>query len=136
MQIGNQHLEIHYDLATLIKRDPERLEEALALYDKSLRVRPDHLEAFLYRGEVLMRLNRSAEAIQSFEMAVNKHPESADAYYNLAAALRKNGRKTEAEKMYRKAHSLSSGHVHTLMALAALLTETNQRKKLKEAEQL
>jgi tetratricopeptide (TPR) repeat protein len=58
-----------------------RNEDLLALADYSLERTPNSEEALLWRGWALYRLNRKAEALDSFNQALEEHPEYADAIY-------------------------------------------------------
>ena len=56
------HLTVLLSLAGLVSRDPARLEEADALYREAISVRADYTQAYINRGDVLIRLNRTREA--------------------------------------------------------------------------
>ena len=49
-------------IAFLMRRDPSRLEEADALYREAISMRADYVQAYINRGDVLLKLNRSDEA--------------------------------------------------------------------------
>ena len=44
------------------RRDPSRLEEADSLYQQAISMRSDYVQAYINRGDVLLKLNRSDEA--------------------------------------------------------------------------
>ena len=46
----------------ITRRDPSRLEEADALYREAISMRADYVQAYINRGDVLLKLNRSDEA--------------------------------------------------------------------------
>ena len=82
----------------------EAQEEALKYYDKFVRFRPDDERAALSRAELLVRMDRIDEALDAYEDAVDRWPDSAlalNAYgYTLAD---RTDRYREAEKLIRKA---------------------------------
>ena len=43
-------------------RDPSRLEEADSLYQQAISMRSDYVQAYINRGDILLKLNRSDEA--------------------------------------------------------------------------
>ncbi len=82
----------------------DRQEEALKLYDKALRYRPDEERMALGRAELLLRMDRLDEAVAAYADAVERWPDSAmalNAYgYTLADRTE---RFREAEKLIRRA---------------------------------
>jgi tetratricopeptide (TPR) repeat protein len=82
----------------------DELEEALQLYDKFVRFRPDDERAALSRAELLLRMDRTDEALAAYDDAVGRWPKSAmalNAYgYTLAD---RTDRYRQAEKLIRKA---------------------------------
>jgi tetratricopeptide (TPR) repeat protein len=57
----------------------DRLDEALASFDETLMLKPDHAGALLNRAQVLQKLKRGREAIASFDQAFALAQPSADA---------------------------------------------------------
>ena len=51
-------------------RELKRFEEALASYDRALKVRPDFAEALFNRGDTLHELGRFEEALASYDRAL------------------------------------------------------------------
>ena len=82
----------------------DRYEDALKLYDKAMRYRPDDERTALGRAELLLRMGRLDEAIDAYAEAVERWPDSAmalNAYgYTLADRTE---RYREAEKLIRRA---------------------------------
>ena len=58
-----------------------RNEDLLALADYSLERTPNSEEGLLWRGWALYRLERKTEALESFNKALEEHPDYADAVY-------------------------------------------------------
>ena len=61
---------LYYSNLGIALRNQQRFEEALAMYDKALRRKPDHLEAHLNRGLTLLALRRPHDAITAFGAAL------------------------------------------------------------------
>ena len=122
-RVPPSHINVYYNLANLVKLNPARLQEAYSLYEQAISMKPGFVEAHMNKGDLLLRLNRTEEAMRSFEAALKHNPHYTDAYYNLGTSLMQMGRRRDAELNYRRALSLDSTHVHTLLALAALLQE-------------
>ncbi|MDH3861516.1 MAG: tetratricopeptide repeat protein, partial [Gammaproteobacteria bacterium] len=82
----------------------ENYDEALKLYDKVVSYQPDDEYSALGRSELLLRMGRLDEALESYSDAVRRWPKSAmalNAYgYTLAD---RTDRYREAEKLIRKA---------------------------------
>ena len=64
-------------------KDESRLLEADSLYRQALSMRSDYTQAYINRGDVLLRLNRSREAQQQYETALTYEPDNPDIHYNL-----------------------------------------------------
>ena len=61
-----------------------RAEELLTLAEYALTVTPNSEEALLWKGWALYRLNRRAEALSSFQAALEYHPGYSDAEYAIS----------------------------------------------------
>jgi tetratricopeptide (TPR) repeat protein len=61
---------LYYSNLAVALRNQQRFEEALALYDKALRRKPDYLEAHVNRGLTLLALRRSLDAVAAFGAAL------------------------------------------------------------------
>ncbi|MDJ0708936.1 MAG: tetratricopeptide repeat protein [Woeseiaceae bacterium] len=82
----------------------EENDDALKLYDKALRDRPDSERAALSRAELLLTMDRLDDAVAAYAEAARRFPKSAMSLnaYGYTLADRTN-RYTEAEKLIRKA---------------------------------
>ena len=76
------------NLANLLARNRSRLEEADALYRQAIGMRADYTQAYINRGDVLIKLNRTQEARHVYETALTYDSHNPDIYYNVSARLR------------------------------------------------
>ncbi|XP_006818380.1 protein O-mannosyl-transferase TMTC3-like [Saccoglossus kowalevskii] len=87
-RIAPNHLNVYLNLANLIKDEPGRLIEADNLYKKAITMRPDFVQAYINRGDVLLKLNRSDDAVDNYMTALKYEKDNADIYYNLGVVLK------------------------------------------------
>jgi tetratricopeptide (TPR) repeat protein len=73
-----------------------RFDEALACYDRALRMRSDHAEALSNRGATLKELKRFEEALANLDRALALRPHLAETLSNRCDVLRKLRRFDEA----------------------------------------
>lgn len=88
-RIAPNHLNVFLNLANLISRNHTRLEEADLLYRQAISMRADYTQAYINRGDVLMKLNRTEEAREVYERALLYESDNADIYYNVCEAINK-----------------------------------------------
>lgn len=100
--------EPYVGLAGLYERRGN-LAQARDLYRKAVANAPDDALARTSLGINLAQEGFLDEAIVHFEEAVRIDPDSADAHFNLAQALLKQHRESEAEEHLHKARSLAAG---------------------------
>ncbi len=81
----------------------QKLDEAMAHYEKCLELKPEFVQARYNLGVVLRDLDRTDEAIALFEQVLREEPNYAEAYNNLGVIADKFGRIEEAEAYYRRA---------------------------------
>lgn len=87
----------------------QRLDEALASYDKALALRPTFSEAFNNRGTLLKELKRFDEALASYTKAISLRPTYSQAFNNRGTLLRELKRFDEALTNYEHALALEPG---------------------------
>nr|NVI79232.1 putative transmembrane and TPR repeat-containing protein CG4050-like protein [Cucujiformia] len=61
-RIAPNHLNVFVNLANLISKNSTRLEEADMLYRQAISMRADYTQAYINRGDILIKLNRTREA--------------------------------------------------------------------------
>ena len=63
--------------------DPlDRLDDALASFDRAIALKPSYAEAFINRANALRMLDRFGEAVTSFDRAIALKPGNPEAFTN------------------------------------------------------
>jgi Flp pilus assembly protein TadD len=89
--------QLHFDLAvvsTHLKHVPEATRE----YEKTLELDPNHFQANLMYGQLLLLEGHPDAALPKLSRAAELDPESAEAHGFLAVAYQRLGRAQEAER--------------------------------------
>lgn len=68
----------------------------LQLYRTAISMRSDYTQAYINRGDVLMRMNRVKDAEEQYQMALRYEDDNPDIYYNLGVVRLEQGRKQQA----------------------------------------
>ncbi len=110
-----------YNLGNTL-RDLNRLDEALASYDRALALRPN-VETWGNRGSVLQELGRPDEAIVSFDRALAMNPLHATSLFNRANALGNLRRYADALAGYDRVLALKPDHAAALNGRGIMLQE-------------
>ena len=87
--------ELYSQLADILA-DDGNVEDAIAQYEKAVRLQPNFLQCFVKLGSLYMSQGNFSIAAELFNKAAAINDEIADAYIGLAAALKKTGDKTAA----------------------------------------
>ena len=74
-----------------------RLEEAAAVLDRALRLKPDFAEGHSNLGCVFFNQGNYDQAVASYQQALRLKPDSADAHNGLASSLKEQGKLDEAD---------------------------------------
>ena len=83
-RIAPNHLNVFLNLANLIAKNFTRLEEADLLYRQAISMRADYTQAYINRGDILIKLNRTKEAQEVYERALLYDSNNPDIYYNVS----------------------------------------------------
>lgn len=83
-RIAPNHLNVFLNLANLISKNHTRLEEADMLYRQAISMRSDYTQAYINRGDILIKLNRTREAQEVYERALLYDSTNPDIYYNVS----------------------------------------------------
>lgn len=127
-RIAPSHLNVFLNLANLISRNGTRLEEADALYRQAIGMRADYIQAYINRGDILIKLNRTHEAQEVYEKALQFDNSNPDIYYNLGVVYLEQSKVAEALAYFDKALELDSEHEQALMNSAILIQESGNPK--------
>ena len=77
-RIAPQHLSVFLNLGNLMAKDPNRLEEADSLYKQAISMRNDYVQAYINRGDVLIKMGKAEEAYKVYEQALVFEPDNPD----------------------------------------------------------
>lgn len=100
-----------------------RLDEAEALYRKTLSVRPKEADALSLLASLYQQRGNFKPAIPLLQAAITLQPERADYHSNLGSAQRSAGERDKAIASFRKAISLQPGHLEAQFNLAMTLLD-------------
>lgn len=125
-RIAPQHLSVFLNLGNLMAKDPARLQEADALYRQAISMRTDYVQAYINRGDVLIKLGKPEEALQVYEKALSFEPDNADLHYNLGVVYIELGHPQRALNRFSQALAADPDHIQSLMNSAILMQETGQ----------
>ncbi|XP_003739935.1 protein O-mannosyl-transferase TMTC3 [Galendromus occidentalis] len=127
-RIAPNYLNVFLNLANLYARNSSRLEEADALYRQAISMRADYIQAYINRGDVLIKLNRTQEAWHVYERALELDKSNPDIYYNMGVVLIELGKPTQALQYFEEALRVSPDHEQALMNSAILIQESGNAK--------
>nr|XP_061825330.1 protein O-mannosyl-transferase TMTC3-like [Nerophis lumbriciformis] len=133
-RVAPNHLNVYINLANLIRANQSRLEEADQLYRQAISMRPDFKQAYISRGELLLKMNKLTEARDAYLRALDLDGTNADLWYNLAIVNIEMKEPSEALKNFQHALSLSPRHKLALFNSALLMQESGEPKFWAEAK--
>src|SRR5204863_2499207 len=84
-----------------------RLDEAIDFVKRALKLAPHNADAWNNLGNMLLAGNNEKAAEFAYTYATNQKPDYAEAWYNLANLLRRQRRRNEAVKCYRRVIELN-----------------------------
>lgn len=97
-----------------------RLDEAAKLNDEILRSNPRNVDALVYKGQVQLRKNDAAGAVQSLQSALHEDSDNAVAHYQLGLAYQQQHDAGRAESEWREAVRIQPSLTDAQRSLAAL----------------
>lgn len=127
-RIAPQHLSVFLNLGNLMAKDPERLEEADGLYRQAIAMRTDYVQAYINRGDVLIKMGRAQEAFQVYQDALKFEPDNPDLHYNLGVVLIELGDPNKALEMFNNALHVDAEHLQSMMNSAILMQESGRKE--------
>jgi tetratricopeptide (TPR) repeat protein len=98
-----------------------RLDDALAVFDKAVQLRPDDPELWKQLGGALVRLNRPAEALATYQHVLKLDPGHCDAAYASGLLFLQMERFEEALAQFNLCSELQPNHTATLFQRARTL---------------
>jgi protein O-GlcNAc transferase len=103
-----------------------RPAEAMAQYDRALKLKTDFFEALFNRGNLLLEMSRTQDALADFDRVVAFRPDVPGVWNNRGTALRRLRRHEEALASYDRAVALAPAHVNALTNRAIALFDLRQ----------
>lgn len=122
-RIAPNSLNLFLNLGNLVARNSSRLEEANNLYMKAIAMRSDYVQAYINRGDVLLRMNKSEEALQTYQEALKYDQNNADIHYNLAVVALEQKNPKLGMSYLDKALEINPNHPEALLNSAILIQE-------------
>ncbi|KAG9335877.1 hypothetical protein JZ751_003534 [Albula glossodonta] len=132
-RVAPNHLNVYINLANLIRANESRLEEADQLYRQAISMRPDFKQAYISRGELLLKMNKPTEARDAYLRALELDRTNADLWYNLAIVSIEMKDPSEALKHFNQALELNPRHKLALFNSALLMQESGEPRFRPEA---
>lgn len=132
-RVAPNHLNVYINLANLIRANESRLEEADQLYRQAISMRPDFKQAYISRGELLLKMNKPTEARDAYLRALELDRTNADLWYNLAIVNIEMKDPSEALKHFNHALQLNPRHKLALFNSALLMQESGEARLRPEA---
>uniref|UniRef100_A0A8C8RJF8 Protein O-mannosyl-transferase TMTC3 n=1 Tax=Pelusios castaneus TaxID=367368 RepID=A0A8C8RJF8_9SAUR len=133
-RVAPNHLNVYINLANLIRANESRLEEADQLYRQAISMRPDFKQAYISRGELLLKMNKPLKAKEAYLRALELDRTNADLWYNLAIVYIELKDPTEALKNFNQALELNAKHKLALFNSALLMQESGDPRVRPEAK--
>lgn len=97
-----------------------RLDDASKLNNEILKSEPHDVDALVYKGQIQLRQNDAAGAVESLQAALRNDPDNAVAHYQLGVAFAQQNDLSRAESEWRNAIQLQPTLTDAQRALARL----------------
>lgn len=94
----------------------EQYEGAIPYFEKAVKKKPFHAEAYYYLG-ICYREAGATNAVDAFKKAIEINPEYVEAYYQLGVTYNQLNMRAEAVKAFKKALEIKPGHEDALLNL-------------------
>ncbi len=108
MQVDPDVAELHFVQGEKLVAEPGQLREAMAEYERAIRLRPNYAEARMALGIQMLAGGNYPGALSHFQVAERLVPTLPEVHVNLGDAYRATQRWTDAQRAYRKALELQS----------------------------
>jgi Flp pilus assembly protein TadD len=120
--VPNDNVEKLFAQAESLRRF-ERVDDAIDAYNKVLDIAPNHVEALIKLGHLLIVKMRYKEARRAFWRAVANDTENPASYYGLGSVLRRMGHYDEASAAYNQALTLRPDYADAIAGLGTISLE-------------
>ena len=130
--MGNQNLQKldRNNLVSIVNDiNKGRTDKALVALDKIIKSFPDDALLFNLRGACHEAMNQFDQSIESFNKAVEIHPQYEEALYNLGVVQKKAGKPDDAINSYQRAIGINSQNANAHNNLGNLLTQKGHIKQ-------
>ena len=126
----NNKLEIEAIFNLAIKNHLEnKIDIAQNLYEKVLKIYPNHSRALNNLGILSYNLNNNDQAIEYFRKAIDVNPLEADAYNNLGTIFKNLNKTEKAIECFKKAVEINPKQADAYNNLGILFKELREYKK-------
>ncbi|AFY36313.1 tetratricopeptide repeat protein [Calothrix sp. PCC 7507] len=106
--------------------DLQRYQDALAVYEKAVDIRPDYAQGWYGQGKSLYELNKYKEALAAYDKAIQIQPEYLEAWSGRGFSLKNLQRYQEAIASFDKALQLKNNYPEVWLAKGQALSNLNQ----------
>jgi tetratricopeptide (TPR) repeat protein len=113
----------------ITRQRQRRFEEALQAFDSATLIKPDAVELWRHRGNVLVDLKRPDQALLSFQEVLKLNPRDRDAAYNCGSMFLQLERLEEALSSLNLSDQLQPNHAPTLQKRALALHELGRSEE-------
>lgn len=125
----------HLDRGILLSRDPTRLREAIAAFDRALAIVPDNVDSLLFRADAHLRLSELGAAKADAQRAATLSPNNPRTIFMRGYVAARLGENDQAFADYSEALRLDPRLTAALVNRAAILsTRGDHDAALKDAE--
>lgn len=128
--------ESYYLLISVISSNQSRFEEALGMCDEAISIHPHHAKLYAVKGGILLKMNRTTEALSVLEEAVRINSGIASVHYNLGMAHMRLGNQARAERAFRDVLLIDHDSTHAMFHLATVLQNSGDTEDVLEALKL
>tara|TARA_Y100001970_G_C14221757_1_gene853117 strand:+ start:703 stop:2700 length:1998 start_codon:yes stop_codon:yes gene_type:complete len=126
----NINLEIDNIFNLAVKNHLEnKIDIAQSLYEKVLKINPNHSRALNNLGILSFNLNKNDKAIECFQKAIDINPLEADAYNNLGTIFKNLNKFEKAIKYFEKAIEINPSQQDAHNNLGIIYKELKEYKK-------
>lgn len=125
IRVSDQISDLHGAVAEALQR-LDRLDEAVAHYQRALALDPSYLDALYNYGNVLLKLRRYDDAVAHYDRALALAPQFAEAFNNRGHALFELGRPSDALADFERALAIKPDLAAALANRGTALIELKQ----------